>query len=378
MTENQQTDEPKTDEQKTDAAEAPEKDPVRRWTIRILALCVVLLFAYLVSDRITPVSSQARVHARVVPIAADVSGTVTDVAVTNNQVVQAGDVLFQLDDERFRFAVTSAEASLQSARQATGASAAGVDAAEAGVRSAQAAFVRAEQDAVRLRRIKDQDPGAISDRRLESAEASLTVSQQQLAAARANLEQAQQNLGGLGDDNSGVQQAQAALETAQLNVERTRIVAPAAGVVTDVRVDRGNFAGAGAPQMTFISTSDVWVQADFTENNLGHVDRGDSAGLIFDVFPGRVFKGTVRTTGFGVAVDSAPLGSLPTINNNRQWLRDAQRFPVVVSFEMSADDMRRLKVGSQVSVIIYASDNWFFNALGGLYIRIGSILSYAY
>ena len=378
MTENQQTDEPKTDEQKADAAEAPEKDPVRRWTIRILALCVVLLIAYLVSDRITPVSSQARVHARVVPIAADVSGTVTDVAVTNNQVVQAGDVLFQLDDERFRFAVTSAEASLQSARQATGASAAGVDAAEAGVRSAQAAFVRAEQDAVRLRRIKDQDPGAISDRRLESAEASLTVSQQQLAAARANLEQAQQNLGGLGDDNSGVQQALAALETAQLNVERTKIVAPAAGVVTDVRVDRGNFAGAGAPQMTFISTSDVWVQADFTENNLGHVDRGDSVGLIFDVFPGRVFKGTVRTTGFGVAVDSAPLGSLPTINNNRQWLRDAQRFPVVVGFEMSADDMRRLKVGSQVSVIIYASDNWFFNALGSLYIRIGSILSYAY
>jgi multidrug resistance efflux pump len=145
-----------------------------------------------------------------------------------------------------------------------------------------------------------------------------------------------------------------------------------------VRVDRGNFAGAGAPQMTFISTDDVWVQADFTENNLGHVDQGDPVGVIFDVFPGRVFKGTVRTTGFGVAVDSAPLGTLPTINNNRQWLRDSQRFPVVVSFEMSPDDIRKLKVGSQASVTIYASDNWFFNALGKLYLRIGSILSYAY
>ena len=201
---------------------------------------------------------------------------------------------------------------------------------------------------------------------------------QQLVAARANLEQARQNLGDLGDANSRIQQAQAALETAQLNLERTKVVAPAAGVVTDVRVDRGNFAGAGAPQMTFISTDDIWVQADFTENNLGHVDQGDPAGLIFDVFPGRVFKGTVRTTGFGVAVDSAPLGSLPTINNNRQWLRDAQRFPVVVSFEMSPDDLRKLKVGSQASVTIYASDNWFFNALGKFYMRIGSILSYAY
>ena len=120
MTEEQQTDEPKVD-----PADTPGKDPVRSWTIRILVLCVVLLFAYLVADRITPFSSQARVHALIVPIAADVSGTVTEVAVTNNQFVQAGDVLFQLDDERYRFAVASAAASLQSARQATGASAAG-------------------------------------------------------------------------------------------------------------------------------------------------------------------------------------------------------------------------------------------------------------
>jgi len=287
-------------------------------------------------------------------------------------------VLYRLDEERHRFAVASAEASLQTARQATGASAASVDAAEAGVRSAEAAYTRAEQDAVRLRRIKEQDSGAISDRRIEQAEASLAVSRQQLAAARANREQARQNLGNEGEDNSRIQQAQAALESAQLNLDRTTVVAPATGVVTDVRVDRGNFAGAGAPQMTFISTDDVWVRADFTENNLGHVERGDSVGLVFDVFPGRVFEGTVRTTGFGVAVDSAPLGALPTINNNRQWLRDAQRFPVVVEFEMPIEDMRRLKVGSQASVIIYASDSWIFNTLGRLYIRIGSILSYAY
>src|SRR5210317_2342377 len=179
MTENQQAEEPDVV-----TAEAPEKDPVRSWTVRILVLCVVVLFAYLVADRITPFSSQARVHALVVPIAADVSGTVTEVAVEKNQFVQAGDVLFQLDDERYRFAVASAEASLQSARQATGASAASVEAAEAGVRSAQAGFVRAEQDAVRLRRVKKQVPGALSDRRLESAEASLAVARQQLAAAR--------------------------------------------------------------------------------------------------------------------------------------------------------------------------------------------------
>ena len=376
------TDTPETKKQEQQEDEQPaiptSKDPVRQWTVRILALSVVLLIFYLVADRLTPVSTQARVHALVVPIAAEVSGTVVEVAVSNSQVVQPGDVLFRIDDENYRLALASAEANLQSARQATGASAAGVDAAEAGVRSAQASLERASQDAVRLRRIKEQDPGAISDRRLESAEAGLIVAQQQLAASRANLEQARQNLGDSGDDNSRIQQARAALEQARLNVERTSVVAPAAGVVTDVRVDNGNFAGAGAPQMTFISTEDVWVQADFTENNLGHVEKGDRAEVAFDVYPGRVFKGTVRATGFGVAVDSAPLGSLPTIQNNRQWLRDAQRFPVIVDFDMPGNEMRKLKVGAQASVIIYADEGWFFNSLGKLYVRIGSLLSYAY
>jgi multidrug resistance efflux pump len=377
MTDNTETETPDTDdEQEADAG--PARDPVRAWTLRVLALSAVLLAGYLTADRLTPVSTQARVHTLVVPVAAEVSGTITEVAVSNNQLVQAGDVLFYIDDDRYRLAVAGAEANLQSARQAAGASAAGVDAAEAAVSAAEANRLRAEQDAVRLRRIKAQDAGAISDRRLEIAEASLTVAEQQLASAQANLEQARQNLGDAGDDNSRIQQAQAALDAARLDLERTAVRAPATGVVTDVRLERGNFAAAGAPQLTFIATEDVWVQADFTENNLGHVERGDEVGLAFDVYPGRVFRGTVRSTGFGVAVDSAPLGSLPTISNNRQWLRDAQRFPVIIDFEMSPDELRRLKVGAQASAIIYATDNGFFNALGALYIRIGSILSYAY
>ena len=372
------TEEKKPAEREEPNALAAEQDPVRIWTIRILILSFVLLIAYLAADRLTPVSSQARVHALVVPVASEVSGTVVDVVVGNNQEVQAGDSLFRVDDERYRLAVASAEAGLESARQATGASSAGVDAAEAGVVSARARLVQSEQDAVRLRRIKAQDPGALSDRRLEQAEAGLIVARQQLAAAQASLEQAKQNRGSVGEDNSRIQQAVAALEQAVLNLERTNVVAPTRGVVTDVRVDRGNFAAAGAPQMTFISTDNVWVQADFTENNLGNVEIGDAVRLVFDVFPGRVFDGTVRAIGYGVAVDSAPLGGLPTIDNSRQWLRDAQRFPVVIDFEMPTEDMRKLKVGAQVTALIYASDSWILNTLGALYIRIGSILSYAY
>ncbi len=359
-------------------AKAP-MDPVRRWTLIILGLCVVLMVYYLVADRITPYTTQARVHAVVVPIAAEVSGTVTDVAVTSNQSVAAGDLLFRIDRDKYVLAVGTAEVNLEQARQATGVSTANVEAARAQVKTARATLVRAEQDASRLRRIKQEDPGAISDRRLESAEATLKISQAQLEAAEATLEKALQDLGAEGEDNSRILQAQVALDAANLDLSNTEVRAPADGIITDVRVDRGNFANAGAALMTFLATRDVWVQADFTENNLGNIKPGDPVGIVFDALPGKVIKGTVRTTGFGVQVDSAPLGSLPTIENNREWLRDAQRFSVIIDFDLpEADDRMGIRVGAQASVIVYTGGGFLFNTLGRIKMWLESKFTYAY
>ena len=258
------------DEAQQTAAKAP-MDPVRKWTLIVLGACVVLMFWYLVSDRVTPYTNQARVHALVIPIAAEVSGVITGVAVSNNELVSAGQELFQIEPNRYQLAVETAQANLQSARQATGASTASVDAARASVAAARAGVVRADQDAVRLRRIKEEDPGAISDRRLEQAESSLSVAQSQLMASQANLEKAIQDLGEAGDQNSRILQARSALEQAELDLERTTVRAPDDGLVTDVRVDNGNFASAGAPLMTFIGMDDIWIRADFTENNLGNI-----------------------------------------------------------------------------------------------------------
>ena len=359
-------------------AKAP-MDPVRKWTFIILGLCCALMVWYLVADRITPYTTQARVHALVVPIASEVSGTVTDVLVANNQAVRAGDELFKIERDRYQFAVQTAQAKLQSARQATGASTANVDAARASIRSADANLLRARQDAERMRDIREQDPGAISVRRLQAAEATFSVAQAQLASAQANLEKAIQDLGDLGEENVRVLEARAALEQAEINLFRTTILAPEDGVVTDVRVDRGNFATTGAPQMTFVASHNIWVQADFTENNLGHIKPGDRVEMVFDSLPGQVMDGRVRGTGFGVAIDSAPLGSLPSIVNDRQWLRDAQRFPVLVDFQLpDASDRRAIRVGAQVSVVVYTGDGWFFNAIAKLQVRIASILTYLY
>jgi multidrug resistance efflux pump len=230
-----------------------------------------------------------------------------------------------------------------------------------------------------MRGIKEEDPGAISVRRLQAAEATYSISVQQVAAARASLERARQDFGEEGEQNVRILQAQAALGQARLDLERTSVRAPTDGLVTDVRVDRGNFASTGAPQMTFLAVHNVWVQADFTENNLGNIKPGAEVEIAFDALPGKVFKGKIRSIGFGVAIDSAPLGALPTIDNNRQWLRDAQRFPVVIDVDdLGSDRMNGIRVGSQASVMVYAGDSWILNSIAWIYIRTASIISYAY
>ena len=368
------------DQEKQDAKAAPPaKDPVRKWTFIIFALCIVLTALYLVADRQTPFSTQARVHAFVVPIAPQVSGNVIRVEVQNNDQVTAGQVLIRIDPTDYKLAMANAEAALQVTQQSINAGVAGVEAAEANVEAARASMWRSEQDAVRMRRIRDEDPGAISQRRIDQAEASFAVAKARVAAVTANLESTRNALGETDENNADIQRAQATLDKARVDLERTVLIAPRDGFVTDMRIDQGNFAGAGAPLMAFISTHKLWVRADLTENNLGHVKAGNPVELTFDVQPGKIYKGKIRETGFGVQVDSNALGTLPTIDNQRNWLRSAQRFPVLVDVETNEDPhLMGLRVGSQVSVIVYTGDNWLMNFLGRIYIRAAAVMSYAY
>lgn len=354
------------------------KDPVRKWTFIVLGLCVILMVFYLVGDRITPFTSQARVHAYVVPIAPQVAGRVIEVDVVNNQLVEAGQPLFSIDPGSYELAVQSAEAVLQNTQQSIEAGISNVTAARANVDAAKASVWKTEQDAIRMRRIRKEDPGAISARRLQSAEASLAVSRSKLAAAEASLESAISALGSTDDSNAQIQQARSSLENAELNLQRTAVYAPRNGMITDLRVDKGNYAAAGTPLMTFIAIQDTWIRADLSENNLGNIDPGDAVEVTFDVLPGKVFKGTVRQMGYGVQVDSNALGTLPTIDNQRDWLRAEQRFPVTIDFDYDDIDVTDLRVGSQVSVIVYTGNNPVFNAVGKLYIRLVALLSYAY
>lgn len=361
--------------------EAPPAAKSTRTGVLVLAGFILALLAlHLVGDRKTPYSSQGRVHANVVAIAPEVAGPITGVHVRNNQLVRRGDPLFSLGRDNYEIAASKARADITAVGRDLAASDAGIVQAKAGVDAARAGLTRSQQDWARSERIYAEDKGAISIRRLEIARANLAESRAQLVSAEAKLEQARQARGDLGTDNDRLIAARSALEKAELDLKRTTVTAPGDGLITDLKADIGQVVGVGNPVMTFISIGDGWVTVDMTENNLGNMKPGDPADVVFDVLPGRVVRGKVRSIGYGVSsgAKAAP-GSLPDVQTSRDWLRQAQRFPVLIAFEKGElGRVPGVREGGQAEALVYNGDNPVLNALGSLYIRGMSLLSYAY
>lgn len=352
----------------------------RMGAVIVLALIVASLAWYFISDRLTPYTSQARVQAFVVPVAAEVSGNVLKVYVKNNDNVQAGQRLFDIDPAPYRIALQRSRSDYASVQRSVNSSRLAVEAAKAALQAAVAGRVNAEQDARRLEQIYAEDPGAISIRRVQSAQAARIQARSQEKAAEAELRRAEEAAGESGENNAQLISARSAVEKAELDFKRTTVIAPARGMVTDLRTDAGQFAAAGAPAMTLIAVHDLWISADMTENNLGNIEPGDEAAIVLDVFPGRVLKGRVRSVGSGVGAGEPPKpGTLPQIENSRDWLRQAQRFPVAVEFDLSErEQLRGVRIGGQAEVLVYTGDYVLMNWLGAAFIRLMSYLSYVY
>jgi len=367
---------------KPEAPPPPKRmDPVRKWVLIFGAFCLFLLAWYMAADRFTPFTTQARVNAFVVPIAPQVAGEILSVDVRTNQAVKKGQPLVTLDPARYRLAVASAEAQLALTEQNLRVSSSTVDAAAASLKAAKAGLAKDTQNEARLKRIDADVPGAVSQRSLESASTSRLEGEAQVASAKANLQKAIEALGPRDDRNPQLLAARAALDKAKLDLKYTRLVAPNDGLVTDLRVDAGNFAATGQPLMTFVAAQKMWVEANLTENNLGRVKPGDAVDLVLDIWPDKTLRGRVRGVTYGVtaAESTSKPGGLPTVQNARDWLRNAQRFPVLIDFE-NPDEATQLgaRVGSQVAVLVYTGEHPILNALGRGLMWLSSVMSYAY
>ncbi len=351
------------------------RDPVRRWTLIVLGLIVVLFLYSIIADRVTPYTSQATVQAFVVRMAPDVAGRVIEVNVIDNQRVKAGEVLFRIDPQPFTIALQEADARLAGVGQTIGASTAAVSSAQERLVTAKAKRDNTREQVARIFQLVEK--GVYAEARADQATAQSQSAEAGVREAEADLERAKQELGPQGSDNPQFREALAAVEKAKLDLLHTTVSAPSDGVITNLQLTEGEFVAVGQAALTFIDTSDAWINANFRENSLENVKAGDPVELVLDTLPGRIYDAKVESIGWGVAQGSIdPETGLPKINEPMGLVRTPQRFAVKIEPNRADYAPGSVRYGSQANVMVYASENPIVNAIGRFWMWIVAVLTY--
>jgi len=351
-------------------------DPLRRWTLVILVIGILLFGWTLSADRLTPYTSDASVRSFVVRNVPEIAGKVIEVGVRDNQIAHGGDLLYRIDPTPFRIAVERAEAKLAAAGQSVGASTAAVDAAQARLVEEIAQQTNVREQAGRVFELVRL--GVYPRARGDQAKSLLDEAEAQVQRAQASLEQARQQLGPQGADNPQIREALATLEQARLDLSRTTLRAPGDGVISNLQLNIGQFAAIGQPALTFLDARSVWLQAFLRENSLEYIAPGVEAEVVLDVLPGRVLPAKVESVGWGVGEGDmdASTGLPKPRQSSGGWLASAQRFPVQLLFETADGPPRGVRYNARASVILYTAEHRIANALAWLWIRLIAVLTY--
>jgi membrane fusion protein, multidrug efflux system len=267
------------------------------------------------------------------------SGRVEAVLVDNSQRVKKGDVLFVIDPEDARLAVERADA-------AYGLTVRKVETYFATADAQRAAFRKAELDY--KRRAPMAGNGAVSPEELTAVRAAYDAAKSSLAAAEALTR---------GTDvvhHPEVLAAEAQLDTAKLNLERTIIRAPVSGIVAQRAVQIGQMAAAGYPAMAVVPIDDVYVDANFKEGQLDRVHAGQKVTLTSDLYGSSVtYHG--RVAGIGGGTGSA-FAVIPAQNATGNWIKVVQRVAVRIRLDREELKTHPLRVGLSMTATIDVSE----------------------
>jgi membrane fusion protein (multidrug efflux system) len=339
--------------------EEPRKGLLRRHPLAalvgLLLLIAVASATYLYWDyaRYFQSTDDAFIAARQFAVAPKISGYLTAVPVTDNQHVNAGDVIARIDDRDYRVAldqaqaqVTSADAGIQNIDAQRNMQQAQIDASQAQVDQAQASLVFAQQQDARYQHLAQTGYGSVQNAQqyssqlrqqqaaLASAQASLKVAQRQLETLKAQRESAAANLA----------QAKAQREQAQLNLSYTTVTANQPGRVVQLGAAVGQFAQPGT-NLTMFVPDDIWVAANFKETQLDAMRPGQPVALAIDAYPERTVRGHVASVqpGSGTA-----FSLLPAQNATGNYVKIVQRVPVKIIID---DPPADVALGPGMSVV---------------------------
>jgi len=298
-------------------------------------------------------TDDAFIAARQFSVAPKVTGYINAVDVTDNQHVDAGEVIARIDDRDYRVALAQAQAQVGASKAGIANIDAQIDvqdaqiaSAQAQVAQAQAGLVFAQQQATRYQNLMKTGSGTVENAQqyesqlhqqeaaLTSAQAALKVAQRQVESLKAQRTTAVANLA----------QSQAQLDQAQLNLSYTTLTAAQAGRVANLSGAVGQYVQAGTAIATFVP-DEIWVSANFKEPQLNEMRPGQLVELAIDAYPRRKIHGSVASIqpGSGTA-----FSLLPPQNATGNYVKIVQRVPVKIVLDNPPSDVA---VGPGMSVV---------------------------
>ena len=312
-------------------------------TLAAVALAGVLGWATWGIYMGSPWTRDATVRAYVVTMAPEVAGRIVELYVVDNKLVHKGDLLMVIDPTNYSIAVSQADAAVQQAQASVqnvdaqlSVQEAQINASQAALDQAQAVLVFAQQQATRYQTLAKSGYGTV-----QNAEQFTSQLHQQEAAVHSALENhnlAMRQVESLKAQRKSAEatlaQAKAQLSQAQVNLERTRILSPVDGYVTNLLAQLGDFVNAGVNTISLVDADSFWVDGYFEETNLAPIRVGDPAQVKLMGYS-QVMRGHVDSIARAINVANAQAAGQGVANVNPifTWVRLAQRIPVRIHID---------------------------------------------
>ncbi len=337
------------------SAPAKRRVPLWLWAGPVLAVLAFFGWQWQQSQR-SVATDNAYVRAEKILIAPQVEGRVVEVAVAQNQAVKQGQLLFRIDPAPLQLALAEAEAQLARIDNTANASRAEVQSTSSSIQAARETLAWAQRDLLRMQELATRQ--LVAKKMVDDARHAVASAQSNLVNAQALQQQASASLSGnVATPTRDLPEYRAALakrDQARLDLLHAEVRAPADGVVGMHDLQAGEYLSQGQTAMPLVASAPIWVEANFKETELTHLQVGQHAVLRVDAYPDARWQATVASIS---PASGGEFSVLPAQNATGNWVKIVQRVPV--RLEISPDSLHggpQLRAGMSADVDVELKD----------------------